>query len=78
MRFYVDLIAEWIAVAADMIIVVVNVTIYVGIFTYINGMVKDMKIRLLSINADFVGSLRPVERWSIYIQELNLHNEIIK
>lgn len=78
--FYVDLAFEWIVVASDITILVTNITIYSGIFAYIHGMVDDIKMRLSSTNPDVgeASRARPLEYWFIYVQELSLHNEIIK
>lgn len=57
-------------------------TIYVGMFFYINGMVGDLKTRLASINEDSAAGrthlvLQPDAIWSIYVQEIEFHIEII-
>lgn len=64
--------------AVDMTVTMANISIFVGIFIYINGMVKDMKMRLSAANLDSVGDSSSINIWTIYEQELNLHNEIIK
>lgn len=69
--FYIDWFIELTTGAACVIIIAINGSIYVGIFLYINGMVKDLKMRLSS-------ELSPVRPWSIYIKEINHHVEIIK
>lgn len=55
-------------------------SMYVGIYLYINGMVKDMKMRIMSIdtNAVIVSQHSTMSIWSTYIQEIELHVEIIK
>lgn len=76
--FYIDWIVEVLGFVADVTIITTTGTIYVGIFLYINGMVEDLKMRVFPIDADFIGDIIPVDIWSIYVHEINLHAEIIK
>lgn len=75
MGFYVDLLLQAIVLASDSTILIATISIYVGIFIYINAMVKDMKMRLLTTDLDL---LEESSSWSIYVQEFDFHNEIIR
>lgn len=60
------------------IIMIANGSIYVGIFLYIDGMVKDMKVRISSRGVDAKAELYPLNIWTVYSQETDLHIAIIK
>lgn len=50
-------------------------------FLYINGMVADMKMRMLSMEGESPMKprrpLNKLQKWSIYEREINFHNEIV-
>lgn len=80
--FLVDWFLDMIFIIANFISFNITASIFVGIFLYINGMVKDMKTRFTSINDDFAACRaqqisQSNEIWSIYIQEIELHIGII-
>lgn len=54
---------------------------YIGMFLYINGMMSDMKMRLNSMNNNSMEAQQKpsssVEKWSIYVREMDFHVEII-
>lgn len=69
--FFVDWLFEAIALVVDFIILNLLASIYTGMFLYINAMKRDMKMRFdVSLSAKN-------EAWSIYIEEIKFHNEII-
>lgn len=79
MGFYVDWFIEFACFAADPIAFASSVSIYVGMFLYINAMVEDVKMRLSSINFnESAGEQDPMNIWSMYVAEIDLHVEIIK
>lgn len=53
---------------------------YIGMFLYIHGMVEDLKMRILSINADFLPetSAKKQSLWLFYVREIDLNVQIIK
>lgn len=57
---------------------IINGSVYVGIFLYIHGMVKDMKLRISSAGVGAVTELGPLNLWLIYSQENEFHTAIIK
>lgn len=75
--FFVDWFIESISTAALYATFILSVSIYVGIFLYIDGMVLDMRKRIISLND--VSTIRPrqLEKWSIYLTEIQFHNDII-
>lgn len=88
-RFYIDWLIELFASGVVLIIIIMSVTIYVGIFLYIVGMVTDMKMRMTSIGSDpakdkLVSQSKNDEVyvsrrriWSIYMEEMEFHIKII-
>lgn len=77
--FYVDWFIEFACFASDPILFTSSASIYVGLFLYINAMVKDVKMRLSLINLnDSADEGHPANIWSNYVPEIDLHVEIIK
>lgn len=57
----------------------VSVSIYIGMFLYINGMVTDMQMRMKSINDnDSMSDPRQLKNWAILVEEMKLHLGIIR
>lgn len=73
--FYVDWALSAIPSLAYFITFITCGSMYVGAFIYINGMVAEMKMRLKSI--DSANVTHTLKKWSIYVGEIELHNEII-
>lgn len=77
--YFVDLFVTLIGSSASFIIISMSVSIYVGIFLYITGMVKDMKMCIESIDDEL--KIEPpscqTEKWSIYVNGIEFHTEII-
>lgn len=77
--FYIDCFIVVGGGAANFTAIFLFGTIQMGIFLYINGMVKDMKIRMKTIGLDSPNDPNHSKRiWSNYVREIKFHNEIIK
>lgn len=76
--FFIDWFIELICFATVLLILIASGSIYIGISLYIIGMVEDLKMRIPSIDSDFVAQLNPASVWSIYVKEIDHHVEIIK
>lgn len=74
-EFYIELGIEMIAAAMGYFILVLSGTIYIGFFLYMDGMVRDIEIRMTSITID---ATNREKIWSIYLEEIDFHVEIIK
>lgn len=76
MGFYIDWLIEGIAGIACYTILTISSSIYIGMFLYITGMVKDMKVQ---IDQDLSPELsKETNKWMIYLQEIKFHAEIIR
>lgn len=72
MGFFVDWTLNWLFVVAPFLILNTTSSIYIGIFLYIDGMVKDMKMRLM-LSED-----EPKEsKVMSYVQEIEFHIKIV-
>lgn len=82
MGFFIDWLIQFLASAAELLILVVSGLIYVGIFMYIDAMVKDIRMRFRAIDHQFSfnseKSLNKSRLWSIYVREMEFHTEIIR
>lgn len=80
MGFFIDWLIELICLAADVLTMIATGSMYIGFCLYINGMVKDMQIRVMSIDTNALSSSEhsTLSTWSAYVQEIDLHVEIIK
>lgn len=78
MGFYTDWFFLATCLATNAILLLASGSIYVGIILYINGMGKDMNARILTIERDSEVEESPRSAWSIYLQEINMHAEIIQ
>lgn len=76
--FYTDLLFIVACSASSATIVLASGSIFVGIFYYINGIVKDMNARILALEKDPVTETSLTSAWSFYLQEINMHVEVIK
>lgn len=70
--FFVDWLFEAFAIFLDFIILNLLASIYTGMVLYINAMTRDMKMRVDTNLTD------ENEAWSIYVQEVKFHNEILE
>lgn len=81
--FYFDLACEALSTIANYVGIISTGSSFIGIHLYINGMMRDMKMQFNSINVDFMdpskpsNSLRRMEKWSIYVREIEFHIEIV-
>lgn len=79
--FYLDWAIELFSNVVSSTILIASTSIYIGLFLYINAMVKDMKMRNMSIGSDSMGKPPKasinLEKWSIYVQYIEFHVEII-
>lgn len=81
--YFIDWLLDSIFVAANLVILTLSTSMYIGIFLYINAMVKDMKMRFSSIDDSLSiepnrTKIPPSDRiWLIYEQEIEFHIEII-
>lgn len=76
--FLIDWTIQLFGTVATYTIVTASASIFIGFFLYITGIVKDMKQRI-ERNFD-IETPKPsdlTEKWSIYVQEIRFHNEII-
>lgn len=70
--FFIDWTLNWLFVVAPFLILNTTSSIYIGIFLYIDGMAKDMKLRLL------LNENEPTQsKVSSYVEEIEFHKEII-
>lgn len=77
--FFIDCSFQFIATAACYLIIIAGASVYVGIFHYINAMVKDMKMQMLSIEYDSsIVSSQQDQTWLVYVQEVMFHVEVIR
>lgn len=76
--FYTDLLFIAACSASSAIIYIASGSIFVGIILYINGMVKDLNARIIALEINSIAEESPASAWSIYLQEINMHVEIIK
>lgn len=71
--FYIDWSIEAIGSTSSYIILITSDLIYIGVFLYVDAMVKDMQIRIKS--SDFSDQMNS---WTMYVREMNFHIEIIR
>lgn len=77
--FYIDCFIVVGGAMANFTAIFLFGTIHTGIFLYINGMVKDMKMRINAINVDSSEkSHDSMKAWLNYVREIRFHIEIIK
>lgn len=80
--FFIDWFVELIGNATAYAMIIATASIFIGLSLYINGMMEDMKMRLMSIDSDSTEKpskrLNPVQMWSIYVEEIQFHIEIIE
>lgn len=80
--YYVDWFIQALSTAVKLVAFVISLSIYIGISVYIIAMVKDMKMHMLTIDED-LNNKKPrlksqqMERWAIYVKEMEFHIEII-
>lgn len=82
---YIGFLVDWSIGATSVWVcfmaMTVAASVYIGIFLYINALVADLKQRVQAI--DVFSSSKPrqpmdhLKTWSIYLQEIELHIEII-
>lgn len=79
--FFIDCAIEFYGCFSAFVVIHLSGSAYVGIALYINGMVKDMKMRIMSINDHSsntsVNPINQMKTWSAYVQEIDFHIEII-
>lgn len=80
--FYVDWFIQALSTADKFLVFVMSTSIYIGISVYILAMVKDMKMRMLTIDED-LNTKKPhlksqqMGKWAIFVKEMEFHIEII-
>lgn len=75
--FYFDLILEAVSSIANFVAIISSGTSYIGIYLYINGMMKDSKGRFMAIDLKSSNGSDQENIWTIYVREIRLHVEII-
>lgn len=75
--FYFDLTFETVSSLANFVAIIASGSSYIGIYLYIDGMVKDSKRRLMAIDPKSTNGANQEELWPIYVGEIKLHVEII-
>lgn len=79
--FYFDWAIDATSSLSNYVVVSSSGSSYIGMFLYINGMMRDMKMRLNSMNNNSMEAQQKpsssVEKWSIYVREMDFHVEII-
>lgn len=91
--FFIDWFIESISILVTCIVFVSSGSSYFGIFLYINGMVRDMKMQLMSNGSLYCSKsesnealkptkescepLKQMELWRCYVRELKFHIEIM-
>lgn len=85
--FFVDWFIQAIACTSDFVVIILNASLFVGICFYINAMVTDMQMRTMPMKKkpnnrgwtlEPPESLSQKDAWSIYVEEIEFHNEIIE
>lgn len=78
MGFFVDWFIELMCTFLLNIILFLSMFISIGICLYINGMVNDIKMRLMPLGNDATNdALQQKRTWAIYVQEMNFHIQTI-
>lgn len=79
--YYLDWLLALAVSTGGFVIIASSVSIYIGIFLYITGMVTDMKTRIESIEkelrTDQRQALNQIRVWTIFVQEIQFHTDII-
>lgn len=77
--FYCNWIFVLFSLTGASLIVLSSATIYIGMFLYIDGLVRDLKMRLLAVADDFsIGSLNLERNWLIYVHEIKFHIQVFR
>lgn len=82
--FFLDNLMEFVGTIGCFMTIISSASIYIGIFMYINGMAKDMKMQLFLIASNSAeNSRQPMknkdnENWTMLIQAVELHVEMIR
>lgn len=77
MGFFIDWLIVATAVSAGLIAITATGSIYFGMFCYIDGMVKDVRSRLIGPEVAGVHQFSDeVKSWSLFVREIEFHVEI--
>lgn len=76
-RFYTDWLIECMLALSDGIIIIALASLYVGMYLYISGMVRDMNRRFSSLADGSILQPNRLQMWTTYTQEVDFHIEII-
>lgn len=77
---YFGFFADWVTQAASSVLIYPLIistiaSFFVGVCLYVEGMVKDLKKTLMAFHKS---NEDQSEMWSIYVNEIRFHNEIIE
>lgn len=77
--FFVLWLMDLVLLAPSILLILMSASIYIGTFLYINAMVNDLKGRLAAIVTNEPDKQQPTpdKIWPIYIQQIELHIDII-
>lgn len=77
--FFIDFVIACLASLSGYIVIVLSGSIYIGIYFYVNAMVRDMKMNIMANENDVPDEPFPKPHWSIFVKETNIHHmEIIR
>lgn len=77
----IDWLMELVSVIGNATIITTSGSLFIGLCLYIGGMVTDVEKRISSIaqkSTDQTTRADHNKMWSIYVNELRFHNEIIR
>lgn len=74
LSFFIGWFNEIISAMSDYTMITSTASFAVGMFIYIDGMINDMKLQMISIEHDPTHS----NKWLKFVREIQFHNGIIK
>lgn len=75
--FLIDCVVQLMSSLSGYAIILLSGSSYLGIYIYVNAMVRDMKRELMPIENGSSVDLRLRENWKIFKRAINFHIEII-
>lgn len=80
-NFLVDCICQMISSWSGYAMILMSGAIYIGIYIYVNAMVDDMKLDIVSDDSEIAHEPRqpldPKRGWIILVRSIDFHTEII-
>lgn len=78
--FYTAYLVQFIAMLGNSVSICASVSIFFGMFFYINGMTEDLKVAIVRIAG--VGPEKSAHQtdtlWQAYVGQITFHSEVIR